>query len=396
MDGGGSCMNDVPLSAPAPPMGRHMTDFLIVCVLYCCCCQVSPWDVDTDYEERLRQEEEAKKAAAAAAAAEELARQEAAAEAARQKRRQNQRARLGKLVASFSTRMLATCAQDVCLSSLLLSSTGQAGLGHSSMLPGRSLLQLLLSARRHSCASALRTSPPCVCLPPDLVLCVCHADQIGDLGVGAAERDDDDDYNPEDDSSDSEGGRKNRKSKLAKLQHQQSLSLMPQQAQHAFGESRGGRRGRGAGGRGRGTGLTWSGGGRGGRAGGAMGPAGGIMPLHAGHAWTRVQIEQQQSMHLNSLQQSMATAMATGNTALLAQLASGAAGNQVLPPPLPLVGCMECDCDRVDARCTYRARMMHTLFCVLFSDDVETTICKYGCIYAGCGWGVVQTYDINV
>jgi hypothetical protein len=58
--------------------------------------QVSPWDVDTDVEERWRQEEEAKKAAAAAAAAEELARQEAAAEAARQKRRQNQRARFGE------------------------------------------------------------------------------------------------------------------------------------------------------------------------------------------------------------------------------------------------------------------------------------------------------------
>lgn len=59
-------------------------------------CQVCPWDVDTDVEERLRQEEAARKAAAAAAAAEELARQEAAAEAARQKRRQNQRARLGE------------------------------------------------------------------------------------------------------------------------------------------------------------------------------------------------------------------------------------------------------------------------------------------------------------
>jgi hypothetical protein len=69
---------------------------LLPCVLPPFPPQVSPWDVDTDVEERLRQEEEARKAAAAAAAAEELARQEAAAEAAREKRRQNQRARLGE------------------------------------------------------------------------------------------------------------------------------------------------------------------------------------------------------------------------------------------------------------------------------------------------------------
>lgn len=75
--------------------------------------QVCPWDVDTDVEERLRQEEAAKKAAAAAAAAEELARQEAAAEAARQKRRQNQRARLGEsalhICCAGLSRVLANC-----------------------------------------------------------------------------------------------------------------------------------------------------------------------------------------------------------------------------------------------------------------------------------------------
>jgi hypothetical protein len=71
--------------------------------------QVSPWDVDTDVEERLRQEEAARRAAAAAAAAAELARQEAAAEAARQKRRQNQRARFGECGAG---RCVGVCCCD--------------------------------------------------------------------------------------------------------------------------------------------------------------------------------------------------------------------------------------------------------------------------------------------
>lgn len=77
-------------------MVAPLRDPLNCIALPVCLPQVSPWDVDTDVEERWRQEEEAKKAAAAAAAAEELARQEAAAEAARQKRRQNQRARFGE------------------------------------------------------------------------------------------------------------------------------------------------------------------------------------------------------------------------------------------------------------------------------------------------------------
>lgn len=165
-----------------------------------------------------------------------------------------------------------------------------------------------------------------------------YADQIGDLGVAAAERDDDDDYNPEDDSSDSEGGRRGRKGRLSKQQQQQlqpAVSSQPQQALQGFGESMSRKRGRGAAGRGRGSGLTWSGSGRGGRQ-GSGGPGAPLAPP-SGVAWTRVQIEQQQALHLNSLQQAMAGAMAAGNQALVTQLTSGAGGNQQLPTPLPLV-----------------------------------------------------------
>lgn len=170
-----------------------------------------------------------------------------------------------------------------------------------------------------------------------------HADQIGDLGVAAAERDDDDDYNPEEDSSDSEGGRRGRKGRLSKLQQQQpSVSSLPQQALQGFGgDSMSRKRGRGAAGRGRGSGLTWSGSGRGGRQ-GSGGPGAPLAPP-SGVAWTRVQIEQQQTLHLNSLQQAMAAAMAAGNQTLVTQLTSGAGGNQQLPTPLPLVRVMNWD-----------------------------------------------------
>lgn len=175
------------------------------------------------------------------------------------------------------------------------------------------------------CATVCFTAPPfCPCFTP--------ADQIGDLGVAAAERDDDDDYNPEEDSSDSEGGRRGRKARLAKLQQQQAaVTSAPQGMQQQLGDPRG-KKGRGAAGRGRGAGLSWSAGGRGGR-GGPGGPGVGLAPP-SGVAWTREQVAQQLQMHLNQLQKAMLDAAATGNTAVLAQLAAGA---QKLPTPLPLV-----------------------------------------------------------
>lgn len=178
----------------------------------------------------------------------------------------------------------------------------------------------------------------CTSSPP-LLPAPC-ADQIGDLGVGAAERDDDDDYNPEEDSSDSEGGRRGRKARLARqmqLAQGGGMGLGPfgePDAPPVFEQRRG--RGRPPGrGRGRSSGLTWSAtSGRGGRGSSAAG-AGPLAPP-CGAPWTRQQVQEQQRVHLGTVQKGIAEALATNNAQMLAHWTSGAGGPQ-LPAPLSLV-----------------------------------------------------------
>lgn len=196
----------------------------------------------------------------------------------------------------------------------------------SSTPPESILLHIDVS---HACLHLLPAPPP---RPP-------CADQIGDLGVGVAERDDDDDYNPEEDSSDSEGGRRGRKARLARQMQlaQGGMGLGPfgePGAPPVFEQRRG--RGRPPGrGRGRSSGLTWSAtSGRGGRGSSAAG-AGPLAPP-CGAPWTRQQVQEQQRVHLGTVQKGIAEALATNNAQMLAHWTSGAGGPQ-LPAPLSLV-----------------------------------------------------------
>jgi hypothetical protein len=249
--------------------------------------QVSPWDVDTDREEILRQEEEARREAAATAAAEELARQEALAEEARQRRRANQRT-FGACVCVLS--VLAACLLLVCRS--LFHRASPAG-------------GVLNPAPRNA-----HSQPP-----------HCAGDDVA--GVAAAERDDDDDYNPDDDSDDSQerGGRGRGRGRGRGSQQQQQQAYQPLGMDDSYGSGGRAEPGRRRVGRPPGRGRSASA--RSARGGAAVW----VMPV--GPPWSRQQIEQQMAQLLTPVQQ----AMLTGNALLLAQLANSSGPNA--PPPMP-------------------------------------------------------------